>query len=117
MKYWVKCKVFENHELKNNEFVLVPDGIDAENKEEAIALCIEFIHMREKENRMNSSVSEIGVTSKSDDLERSICQELYLLSDKKTSKISSLEFGNNVHVNFAGRIARKTLAFLASESE
>ena len=44
MKYWVKCKVFENHELKNNEFVLVPDGIDAENKEEAIALCIEFIH-------------------------------------------------------------------------
>lgn len=117
MKYWVKCKVFENHELKNNEFVLVPDGIDAENKEEAIALCIEFIHMREKENGMNSSVSEIGVTSKSDDLERSICQELYLLSDKKTSKISSLEFGNNVHVNFAGRIARKTLSFLASESE
>lgn len=50
-------------------------------------------------------------------VERSICQELYLLSDKKTSKISSLEFGNNVHVNFAGRIARKTLAFLASESE
>lgn len=70
MKYWVKCKVFENHELKNNEFVLVPDGIDAENKEEAIALCIEFIHMREKENGMNSSVSEIGITSKNDDLER-----------------------------------------------
>ena len=83
MKYWVKCKVFENHELKNNEFVLVPDGIDAENKEEAIALCIEFIHMREKENGMNSSVSEIGITSKNDDLEHSICQELYLLSDKK----------------------------------